>query len=60
MGQIKWAVALRSGAIEVTGSRTLARALPTWNRCGWAPDDPRARFETQPRRPERVRAIGPI
>jgi len=40
-----WADALRSGAIEVQGSKTLARALPTWNRRGWAADDPRGRFD---------------
>jgi DNA-binding HxlR family transcriptional regulator len=45
MGQIEWAYALRSGAIEVKGSRALARALPTWNRRGWAADDSRGRFE---------------
>jgi DNA-binding HxlR family transcriptional regulator len=48
MGEIEWGAALRSGAIEVTGSRALARALPTWNRRGWAPDDPRGRFEPAP------------
>jgi hypothetical protein len=45
IGQIDWLEALRSRAIEVQGSRALARALPTWNRHGWAADDPRARFE---------------
>ena len=37
--------ALRSGAIEVEGSPALARALPTWNRHGWAADDPRAGYD---------------
>ncbi len=32
LGEIEWGDALRSRAIEVTGSRTLARALPTWDR----------------------------
>jgi DNA-binding HxlR family transcriptional regulator len=32
LGEISWADALRSGAIEVKGSRALARALPTWYR----------------------------
>jgi len=32
LGEIRWRDALRSGAIEVTGRRDLARALPTWNR----------------------------
>jgi DNA-binding HxlR family transcriptional regulator len=32
LGQVDWGDALRSGAIDVTGSSTLARALPTWNR----------------------------
>jgi hypothetical protein len=32
LGEIDWADALRCGAIDVTGSSTLARALPTWNR----------------------------
>jgi hypothetical protein len=31
LGQIEWRDALRSGAIEVRGSPTLARALPKWN-----------------------------
>ena len=52
MGKIEWGTALRSGAIEVTGSRHLARALPTWNRRSWTPDDPRARFEPAARQPE--------
>jgi hypothetical protein len=32
LGEIRWGDALRSVAIEVKGSRTLARALPTWHR----------------------------
>jgi DNA-binding HxlR family transcriptional regulator len=32
LGEIHWGAALRSGAIEVQGSRRLARALPTWHR----------------------------
>jgi hypothetical protein len=32
LGEAEWGDALRCGAIEVTGSSTLARALPTWNR----------------------------
>ena len=32
LGELRWGDALRSGAIEVTGSRSLARALPTWHR----------------------------
>jgi DNA-binding HxlR family transcriptional regulator len=31
LGQVSWAAALRSGAVTVTGSRALGRALPTWN-----------------------------
>jgi hypothetical protein len=31
LGEMEWGDALRSGAIEVKGSRALARALPTWN-----------------------------
>lgn len=31
LGHIEWREALRSGAIEVTGSRALAKALPTWS-----------------------------
>lgn len=45
IGQIQWHDALRSSAIEVTGSPELARALPTWNRHGWAADDPRAGYD---------------
>ena len=32
LGEVEWDDALRSGAITVTGSSTLVRALPTWNR----------------------------
>lgn len=32
LGEITWGQALRSGAIAVSGSRSLARALPTWHR----------------------------
>jgi DNA-binding HxlR family transcriptional regulator len=32
LGETRWATTLRSGAIEVHGSRALARALPTWHR----------------------------
>lgn len=32
LGELEWGEALRSGAIEVTGTQALARALPTWNR----------------------------
>jgi DNA-binding HxlR family transcriptional regulator len=39
LGEIQWRHALRSGAIEVTGSRNLARALPTWNRNANQPPD---------------------
>ena len=31
LGELRWADALRSGAIEVQGTRTLARTLPTWH-----------------------------
>jgi DNA-binding HxlR family transcriptional regulator len=42
LGHIDWSTALRSGDVHVTGPRTLARQLPTWNR--------RSRFaSTQPR-----------
>ena len=32
LGEFRWADALRSSAIEVLGTRTLARSLPTWHR----------------------------
>jgi DNA-binding HxlR family transcriptional regulator len=32
LGEIEWGHALRTRAIELRGSRTLARALPTWHR----------------------------
>jgi hypothetical protein len=32
LGEIRWRDALRCGAIEANGSRTLGRALPTWHR----------------------------
>jgi hypothetical protein len=59
VGQIEWGDALRSGAIEVNGSRTLGRALPTWNRRGWAPDDPRGRFESAHHQPAPTPAATP-
>ncbi len=31
LGDIEWGDALRSGAIQITGSPSLARALPTWS-----------------------------
>ncbi len=31
LGQLEWGEAVRSGGIRVSGSRELARALPTWN-----------------------------
>lgn len=35
MKHIEWADALRAGRIRVTGPRSLAKALPTWNRRGF-------------------------
>ena len=32
LGELGWGDALRSGAIELMGSRNLTRALPTWHR----------------------------
>jgi hypothetical protein len=32
LGELGWSDAVRGGAIEVQGSRALARALPTWKR----------------------------
>ena len=32
LGELRWSDALRCGAIEVSGGRALARALPTWTR----------------------------
>jgi DNA-binding HxlR family transcriptional regulator len=32
LGEVGWGESLRSGAIEVTGPRSLARALPAWHR----------------------------
>jgi hypothetical protein len=48
MGLVEWTDALRSGAIAVQGAPALARALPTWNRHGWAADDRRSRLEPVP------------
>jgi DNA-binding HxlR family transcriptional regulator len=31
LGRVEWAATLRAGGITVTGPRSLARALPTWN-----------------------------
>jgi DNA-binding HxlR family transcriptional regulator len=48
MGEVEWRDALRSGAIDVQGVPELARALPTWNRHGWAAGDPRSVFDPGP------------
>lgn len=56
MGTLSWGQALRSGGVEVEGSPALARALPTWNRHGWAEGDSRSRFETVPAVPAAVGA----
>jgi DNA-binding HxlR family transcriptional regulator len=37
LGELEWGDALRGGAIEVRGSRALARALPSWKRAGLSP-----------------------
>jgi DNA-binding HxlR family transcriptional regulator len=37
LGHVDWASAVRSGRIQLSGSRALARALPTWHR-GDLPD----------------------
>lgn len=41
MGLVEWGDALRAGAVRVTGTRDLARALPTWNRRRLPPDQRR-------------------
>jgi len=47
LGGLEWADALRSGAIEVSGSTELVRALPTWNRSA-APARPTTTPATAP------------
>jgi hypothetical protein len=37
LGELEWGDALRGGAIEVRGSRALARALPGWKRAERSP-----------------------
>jgi DNA-binding HxlR family transcriptional regulator len=37
LGELEWGDAVRGGAIEVQGSRALARALPTWKRTVLSP-----------------------
>jgi len=37
LGELEWGDAVRGGAIEVRGSRALARALPTWKRAVLSP-----------------------
>jgi hypothetical protein len=45
LGEVEWGAVLRSEAIEITGPRTLARALPTWsNSPEKAPDAGKARM----------------
>jgi len=40
LGRIEWVVALSQGRSRVSGSRSLAKALPTWNRRSfWATQD---------------------
>ena len=41
--QIEWADAVAAGQIRVTGSRALARVLPTWNRRGMPVEELRGR-----------------
>jgi DNA-binding HxlR family transcriptional regulator len=38
--RIEWAAAVRSGHIRIKGPRSLAHALPTWNRRGFEADEP--------------------
>jgi DNA-binding HxlR family transcriptional regulator len=59
LGEIEWGDALRSRAIEVQGSRALARALPTWNRRGWAADGPDAGFGPAQHQPAPTPAATP-
>jgi hypothetical protein len=33
LGLVEWGTALRTGGIQVSGSRALSRALPRWNGC---------------------------
>ena len=47
LGDLEWGDALRSGAIEVSGSTELVRALPTWNRRA-APARPTTTIATAP------------
>ena len=47
LGDLEWADALRSGAIEVSGLPELVRALPTWNRSA-APARPTTTPATAP------------
>ena len=47
LGDLEWDDALRSGAIEVSGSTELVRALPTWNRRA-APARPTTTIATAP------------
>jgi DNA-binding HxlR family transcriptional regulator len=47
LGDLEWDDALRSGAIEVSGSTELVRALPTWNR-RVAPARPTTTIATAP------------
>jgi hypothetical protein len=37
LGELEWSDAVRGGAIEVRGSRALARALPSWERAVLSP-----------------------
>jgi DNA-binding HxlR family transcriptional regulator len=46
LGQLEWGDTLRSGAIEVRGSRVVARALPTWHRVEPVERQPAARQTT--------------
>jgi len=48
LGELRWADALRSGAIEVQGTRMLAQTLPTWHRDPQRGPQPLHRVESGP------------
>jgi DNA-binding HxlR family transcriptional regulator len=60
LGEVAWGHALRIGAIELRGSRTLARALPNWHRDHGRGPQPLHPLEPSPDRVGRAAVAAPI
>jgi DNA-binding HxlR family transcriptional regulator len=60
LGELRWGDALRSGAIELRGSRNLARALPTWHRAHQRGPQPLHSADLRPDHPKPAPAVARI